>query len=210
MGHKAEILLGWPDKKLSPNYGDKNRFMKYRLRQEARTKAAEDARWHITEDWVPFTGQGQLTIIFHPPDRRRRDLDNLLSMVKQAIDGICEVLGIDDHQLHPVSIDYGQPDPERPHIEVIIEDLERPDDFFGAKGPAKEIVRQERKQARLNDIDAEILHVVRTGGPLVANEIFRRVGGNRNRVLVAIRRLHEKGKLNMTAGLKNSKIYNVP
>jgi Holliday junction resolvase RusA-like endonuclease len=33
---------------------------------------------------------------FHPPDRRRRDLDNLLASCKPMIDGIADTIGRDD------------------------------------------------------------------------------------------------------------------
>tara|TARA_B100000678_G_C17893172_1_gene376205 strand:+ start:142 stop:489 length:348 start_codon:yes stop_codon:yes gene_type:complete len=40
--------------------------------------------------------RAHLTIRFCPPDRRRRDLDNMLSAFKQGIDAISESIGIDD------------------------------------------------------------------------------------------------------------------
>lgn len=39
-----------------------------------------------------------ITIIFHPPCNRRRDLDNMLSSIKYGLDAICEEMGIDDSQ----------------------------------------------------------------------------------------------------------------
>lgn len=37
-----------------------------------------------------------LTLRFCPPDRRRRDLDNMLASFKQGIDAIAETIGVDD------------------------------------------------------------------------------------------------------------------
>ena len=37
-----------------------------------------------------------LTIRFCPPDRRRRDLDNMLASFKHGIDAISETVGVDD------------------------------------------------------------------------------------------------------------------
>lgn len=39
-----------------------------------------------------------LTLRFCPPDRSRRDLDNLLASVKHGIDAVSHVLGVDDHR----------------------------------------------------------------------------------------------------------------
>jgi len=37
-----------------------------------------------------------LRITFHPPDMRRRDLDNMLASIKSQLDGIADVIGVDD------------------------------------------------------------------------------------------------------------------
>ena len=34
---------------------------------------------------------------FHPPDKRRRDLDNMLASAKQGIDAISAAIGLDDY-----------------------------------------------------------------------------------------------------------------
>jgi crossover junction endodeoxyribonuclease RusA len=40
-----------------------------------------------------------LTFSFHPPTRRRTDLDNVIASCKSLIDGISCALGVDDSQL---------------------------------------------------------------------------------------------------------------
>lgn len=37
-----------------------------------------------------------LTICFCPPDRRRRDLDNMLAQIKYGLDAVSEAVAIDD------------------------------------------------------------------------------------------------------------------
>jgi crossover junction endodeoxyribonuclease RusA len=37
-----------------------------------------------------------VTITFFPPDKRRRDLDNMLASLKSGLDGVSDVVGIDD------------------------------------------------------------------------------------------------------------------
>jgi len=35
-------------------------------------------------------------VTFFPPDKRRRDLDNMLASLKSGLDGVSDVVGIDD------------------------------------------------------------------------------------------------------------------
>jgi len=37
-----------------------------------------------------------IRLVFVPPDKRSRDLDNLLASVKAGLDGLADVLGVDD------------------------------------------------------------------------------------------------------------------
>jgi crossover junction endodeoxyribonuclease RusA len=38
----------------------------------------------------------KVTAIFAPPDNRRRDIDGMLSSIKSYLDGIADVIGVDD------------------------------------------------------------------------------------------------------------------
>jgi crossover junction endodeoxyribonuclease RusA len=51
-----------------------------------------------------------LDIVFCPPDRRRRDLDNMLSSFKQGIDAIAETIGVDDSNF-ALTLRKGDPSP---------------------------------------------------------------------------------------------------
>lgn len=42
---------------------------------------------------------GILSLTFCPPDRRKRDDDNLVAAFKAGRDGIAQAMGIDDHRL---------------------------------------------------------------------------------------------------------------
>ena len=37
-----------------------------------------------------------VALIFVPPDRRARDLDNLLASMKSGLDGLADAIGVDD------------------------------------------------------------------------------------------------------------------
>lgn len=91
------IELPWPPSRLRPNASHQGNYhakasaaRKYRA--DCMIVARPQARgWNGAPD-----GPIMLDMHFHAPDKRRRDLDNLLAMTKQGIDAIAEILGIDD------------------------------------------------------------------------------------------------------------------
>ena len=106
-----EVTLPWPDKRLSPNS---------RCHWREKAEAAHLARWdggHYTwevknaiNEWysggLPYKVVAQYT--FHPPDRRHRDIDNCLSMMKSTQDGVCSALGIDDNCIKRTVLEWGE------------------------------------------------------------------------------------------------------
>lgn len=97
------LMLPFPDPILNPNvhvhWGKKNkarvaaREAGYYLALEKGVKLNADSRYHVT-------------LVFCPPDQRARDLDNLSSAMKSALDGMCQGLGINDKMIRPVP-DWG-------------------------------------------------------------------------------------------------------
>ena len=104
------IELPWPDKRLSPNsrchWGEK---------AEA-TKNAKDSGWWETYDvtstmYLPhlkWASGFEAQYIFHPPDRRKRDMDNCLAMMKPYQDGVCAHLGVDDRRIKRTVLEWGE------------------------------------------------------------------------------------------------------
>lgn len=90
----GEITLGWPARALHPNHRAAHWSVKAAATKSARTNAA----WATKQAGLSKLDLASLkaTIVFHPPDNRRRDLDSLLSSMKAAIDGISDVVGVDD------------------------------------------------------------------------------------------------------------------
>lgn len=87
------ITLPWPQASLSPNARQH-----YMALARARKKYRHDC-------WLAAHAQGArkvaaealtVSICFAPPTRRRYDLDNLLSRMKSGLDGLADVLGVDD------------------------------------------------------------------------------------------------------------------
>jgi crossover junction endodeoxyribonuclease RusA len=44
-----------------------------------------------------MSGTLHLTITFHPPDKRKRDIDNMLASIKSGLDGIADAIEVDDY-----------------------------------------------------------------------------------------------------------------
>lgn len=87
------IILPWPPRELSPN----SRTHWARL---AKTKKAyrEACAWTAKlQGASPIKADRlHLTIEFVPPSRRAFDLDNALARIKAGLDGLADVLGVDD------------------------------------------------------------------------------------------------------------------
>jgi crossover junction endodeoxyribonuclease RusA len=103
---EVRVELPWPDKRLSPNA---------RVHWSAKARAVKDARilsWFKVSDIVglplPRWPAANLEMVFCPPDKRRRDADNLIAATKAHRDGISDALGTDDSKFH-VSYSMGSP-----------------------------------------------------------------------------------------------------
>lgn len=90
------IVLPWPPKELSPNAR-----MHFRAKAAAVKAYRETAYWLAHKaDMPPFPEAGGIAVRFdfHPPDKRRRDLDNMLASIKAGVDGIADAWGVDDQR----------------------------------------------------------------------------------------------------------------
>ena len=86
------MLLPWPPKVLSPNA---------RAHWATRSKAAKAYRYSCfmaakLAGLVAPAGRLLLVIEFMPPNRQRRDDDNLIAAFKSGRDGLADALGVDD------------------------------------------------------------------------------------------------------------------
>jgi len=102
----CHICLPWPDKELSPNA-----HLHWRSKIEYQVAATSTGYLLVLEKYGNqpgnFAGDLALTLTFYPPDRRRRDMDNLLSSFKHHIDGICQAAGADDSQIKRIVLEWG-------------------------------------------------------------------------------------------------------
>jgi len=76
----AVIRLPWPPRELSPN------SRKDRRAVTPKRKAYRDAGFYAAKaSGLAVAHDATLAIRFHPPDRRRRDLDNMLASIKAGL-----------------------------------------------------------------------------------------------------------------------------
>lgn len=87
------IDLPWPPRVLHPNAR-----VHWGKRAKAAKKARADAMWATRAVVVdPIIADAlRVTTIFTPPDNRPRDEDGMLSNIKSYLDGIADVVGVDD------------------------------------------------------------------------------------------------------------------
>ena len=87
------IILPWPPKALNPNS---------RQHWSTLAKAKKEYRhacgWSAKDQGAAEIVAKKLTVSleFFPPDRRARDTDNMLAAMKSGLDGLADVLGVDD------------------------------------------------------------------------------------------------------------------
>lgn len=101
------MIFPWPDSRLSPNQRIDRRAL-IQVKQEAKVAAYFITRESKT---VVIDTDLQLRLTFYPPDRRKRDLDNLYATFKAYQDGMFEALGVDDSRIERVILERGNPIP---------------------------------------------------------------------------------------------------
>jgi crossover junction endodeoxyribonuclease RusA len=69
-----------------------------------------DCAWlaHHAEPTVPDEGPIAVAITFRPPDKRARDLDNMLAAIKPHLDGVADALHVNDARF-VLTIARGEP-----------------------------------------------------------------------------------------------------
>jgi crossover junction endodeoxyribonuclease RusA len=86
------ITIPWPPAALSPNK---------RYHWAVKSKAAKAYRGAVYTICCASRlrrpdDSAHISIVFHPPDNRRRDIDNMLASLKSGLDGLADYLEIDD------------------------------------------------------------------------------------------------------------------
>lgn len=88
------ITLPWPPSELSPNSRPPHWSVHARAKKRYRSACALTA---LSQGATKLQAEMlQVHLTFVPPDRRARDLDNLIASMKSGLDGLADVLGVDD------------------------------------------------------------------------------------------------------------------
>jgi len=110
--------LPWPDRRLHPNA---------RVHHMVKARAAKMAR--LSTAWLARTSglhriqasALSVKIVFSPPDSRGRDLDGMLSNIKSHLDGVADVIGIDDRHWR-LSLERSEP-VKGGNVRIIIKEI---------------------------------------------------------------------------------------
>jgi crossover junction endodeoxyribonuclease RusA len=89
----SSVTFPWPPRQLSPNSREDRRAV-----SGIRAKYRADCGWTARAGGLKpmIAGPLHLDLTFHPPDHRPRDLDNMLAGFKSGLDGLCDVIQVDD------------------------------------------------------------------------------------------------------------------
>lgn len=102
---RLDIKLPWPSSALMPNRKHGQHWAKT---QGAKVTAKHDgyyaAKNALGLNTLAAADRLAVRLTFAMPDRRPRDLDNLLSACKPALDGIARALGINDRAFRPLTL----------------------------------------------------------------------------------------------------------
>ena len=103
------MTLPWPDPSLAPN---RRLGQHWGSTHTAKSRRMADSRYLVLQamrqqGYEPPRGTLPLTVTFCAPDKRRRDLDNLLAGLKADFDGVSQALGVDDQLFEPITLKRG-------------------------------------------------------------------------------------------------------
>ena len=99
------IELPFPPSELMPNRKNGKHWGSTHDIKTGARETAYKATQKAMEAWKEPEGNIPISILFVSPDKRHRDLDNLLAASKAAVDGIAEALGVNDKRFRPILID---------------------------------------------------------------------------------------------------------
>lgn len=89
-----QLTLPWPPSALSPNTRHAHWSQLARAKRVYRAACAITARQQGAGSME--SRELAVSLVFVPPNRRARDLDNLIGSMKAGLDGLVDVLGVDD------------------------------------------------------------------------------------------------------------------
>jgi hypothetical protein len=102
------VELAWPAKELWPNGGTPHHMVLHRFKQAARIKAQWATKIARPFDYAPPDAPIPVHITAHPkPTGPHPDADNLIAAIKAHLDGIAEVIGVNDRDFAAPTVSFG-------------------------------------------------------------------------------------------------------
>lgn len=116
---KQSVVLPWPPKGTSPNV----RHSHWSKRASATRGYRLACMWTAAEQKIkPMrAGKVKARITFHAPDKRPRDIDNMLASIKAAIDAVAKTIEVDDSKWSLV-LERGMPKPKLGEVVIELEE----------------------------------------------------------------------------------------
>ena len=104
----SRVTLPWPSPKLSPNA--RVHFMQRSKIARTAKGEAHTLAYAAGKPVLPDAGPVALLWTLRPPDKRARDMDNVIASLKHAQDGVALAWGVNDARFQPT---YRWADPVR-------------------------------------------------------------------------------------------------
>ena len=99
------VRLPFPAASLMPNRKNGKHWSATKEAKAAQASDAYFATYNERGAWKAPEGNIPLSLLYLMPDKRHRDLDNLLAGSKALIDGMAKALGVDDSRFKPIIVD---------------------------------------------------------------------------------------------------------
>lgn len=94
---ELRVILPWPPRALSPNSRTPHWSVLAKAKRVYRQACYVEAMAAgLRKGTFAPADRLHVRLTFVPPDRRRRDLDNLIAAMKSGLDGVADALGVDD------------------------------------------------------------------------------------------------------------------
>ena len=115
-----KIVLPFPAAALNPNRRSGRSWQATAAEKVEAWQAGKIATLEALEGKRPIIATPvKFSITFYCPDRRRRDIDNLLASLKPSLDGIAQATGIDDSVIEEMQL-IKRYDLSNPRVEIDI------------------------------------------------------------------------------------------
>ena len=122
-----QITLPWPPPSLSPN--KRQHWRPFAAAKKAYRAACYVETLRQVKGKATLPDRLRVALDFAPPDRRKRDRDNLVASMKAGLDGVADALGIDDWRFETLEariVTTLTPAKGAAHVVVTITDAWRP------------------------------------------------------------------------------------